>query len=87
MERCPTQAVLPFVGLAAENVIRDRYNSLFARERLRISFSGHNTTGKAGHEKCRSHGQRLPLGRIPMTWNSAWRGRSHCSPRPDSSLT
>ncbi|MGM0485155.1 MAG: hypothetical protein ACQESR_00130 [Planctomycetota bacterium] len=25
MERCPTQAVLPLVGLAAENVIRDRY--------------------------------------------------------------
>ncbi|MFO7906397.1 MAG: hypothetical protein ACQESR_18325 [Planctomycetota bacterium] len=27
MERCPTQAVLPLVGLAAEKVIRDRYNS------------------------------------------------------------
>ncbi|MFO7906128.1 MAG: hypothetical protein ACQESR_18460 [Planctomycetota bacterium] len=26
MERCPTQAVLPLVGLAAENVIRDRYH-------------------------------------------------------------
>ncbi|MFO7904072.1 MAG: hypothetical protein R6U98_15520, partial [Pirellulaceae bacterium] len=26
MERCPTQAVLPPVGFAAENVIRDRYN-------------------------------------------------------------
>ncbi|MFO7907163.1 MAG: hypothetical protein ACQESR_23625 [Planctomycetota bacterium] len=26
MESCPTQAVLPLVGLAAENVIRDRYN-------------------------------------------------------------
>ncbi|MFO7906902.1 MAG: hypothetical protein R6U98_29875 [Pirellulaceae bacterium] len=25
MESCPTQAVLPLVGLAAENVIRDRY--------------------------------------------------------------
>ncbi|MGM0489312.1 MAG: hypothetical protein ACQESR_21450 [Planctomycetota bacterium] len=25
MERCSTQAVLPLVGLAAENVIRDRY--------------------------------------------------------------
>ncbi|MFO7905347.1 MAG: hypothetical protein ACQESR_28240 [Planctomycetota bacterium] len=25
MERCPTQAVLPLVGLAAEKVIRDRY--------------------------------------------------------------
>ncbi|MFO7906259.1 MAG: hypothetical protein ACQESR_17370 [Planctomycetota bacterium] len=25
MERCPTQAVLPLVGLAAQKVIRDRY--------------------------------------------------------------
>ncbi|MFO7907707.1 MAG: hypothetical protein ACQESR_19755 [Planctomycetota bacterium] len=28
MESCPTQAVLPLVGLAAENVIRDRYNAI-----------------------------------------------------------
>ncbi|MGM0487921.1 MAG: hypothetical protein ACQESR_14310 [Planctomycetota bacterium] len=27
MERCPTQAVLPLVGLAADKVIRDRYIS------------------------------------------------------------
>ncbi|MGM0490336.1 MAG: hypothetical protein ACQESR_26725 [Planctomycetota bacterium] len=27
MEGCPTQAVLPFVGLAADTVIRDRYTS------------------------------------------------------------
>ncbi|MGM0487474.1 MAG: hypothetical protein ACQESR_12030 [Planctomycetota bacterium] len=27
MERCPTQAVLPLVGLAAEKVIRDRHIS------------------------------------------------------------
>ncbi|MFO7902829.1 MAG: hypothetical protein R6U98_09225 [Pirellulaceae bacterium] len=27
MERCPTQAVLPLVGLAAENVIGDRLYS------------------------------------------------------------
>ncbi|MGM0490326.1 MAG: hypothetical protein ACQESR_26675 [Planctomycetota bacterium] len=26
MEPCPTQAVLPLVGLAAEKLIRDRYN-------------------------------------------------------------
>ncbi|MFO7907648.1 MAG: hypothetical protein ACQESR_21345 [Planctomycetota bacterium] len=26
MESCPTQAVLPLVGLAAEKVIRDPYN-------------------------------------------------------------
>ncbi|MFO7907870.1 MAG: hypothetical protein ACQESR_27335 [Planctomycetota bacterium] len=25
MESCPTQAVLPLVGLAAEKVIRERY--------------------------------------------------------------
>ncbi|MGM0488997.1 MAG: hypothetical protein ACQESR_19830 [Planctomycetota bacterium] len=28
MERCPTQAVLPLVGLATENVIGDRYRIL-----------------------------------------------------------
>ncbi|MFO7902946.1 MAG: hypothetical protein R6U98_09815 [Pirellulaceae bacterium] len=27
MESCPTQAVLPLVGLAADNVIRDRHIS------------------------------------------------------------
>ncbi|MGM0490838.1 MAG: hypothetical protein ACQESR_29285 [Planctomycetota bacterium] len=27
MARCPTQAVLPLVGLAAEKVMRDRYIS------------------------------------------------------------
>ncbi|MGM0487394.1 MAG: hypothetical protein ACQESR_11620 [Planctomycetota bacterium] len=36
MESCPTQAVLPLVGLAAENVIRDRYISgIPAGERAR----------------------------------------------------
>ncbi|MFO7906987.1 MAG: hypothetical protein R6U98_30300 [Pirellulaceae bacterium] len=27
MERCPTQAVLPLVGLAAHKLIRDPYNA------------------------------------------------------------
>ncbi|MFO7907739.1 MAG: hypothetical protein R6U98_34155 [Pirellulaceae bacterium] len=27
MDSCPTQAVLPLVGLAAEKVIRDQYKS------------------------------------------------------------
>ncbi|MFO7904680.1 MAG: hypothetical protein R6U98_18595 [Pirellulaceae bacterium] len=31
MESCPTQAVLPWVGLAAEKVIRDRYNCQITR--------------------------------------------------------
>ncbi|MGM0487850.1 MAG: hypothetical protein ACQESR_13955 [Planctomycetota bacterium] len=34
MESCPTQAVLPLVGLAAEKVIRDRDNSI-ENERLK----------------------------------------------------
>ncbi|MFO7906337.1 MAG: hypothetical protein R6U98_27010 [Pirellulaceae bacterium] len=29
MDSCPTQAVLPLVGLAAEKVIRDRYRKAF----------------------------------------------------------
>ncbi|MFO7906838.1 MAG: hypothetical protein ACQESR_27365 [Planctomycetota bacterium] len=34
MESCPTQAVLPLVGLAAEKVIRDRYIRLFMNEAI-----------------------------------------------------
>ncbi|MGM0488426.1 MAG: hypothetical protein ACQESR_16910 [Planctomycetota bacterium] len=29
MESCPTQAVLPLVGLAAEKVIRERYKKAY----------------------------------------------------------
>ncbi|MFO7903214.1 MAG: hypothetical protein R6U98_11165 [Pirellulaceae bacterium] len=35
MESRPTQAVLPLVGLAAEKVIRDRYNSRPSGGRVR----------------------------------------------------
>ncbi|MFO7907967.1 MAG: hypothetical protein R6U98_35325 [Pirellulaceae bacterium] len=38
MESCPTQAVLPLVGLAAEKVIRDRYI---------IGFRPSSSTGRA----------------------------------------
>ncbi|MGM0486853.1 MAG: hypothetical protein ACQESR_08855 [Planctomycetota bacterium] len=41
MERCPTQAVLPLVGLAAEKVIRDRYSYL-----SQISWSRRTDTGR-----------------------------------------
>ncbi|MFO7906118.1 MAG: hypothetical protein ACQESR_28800 [Planctomycetota bacterium] len=34
MESCPTQAVHPLVGLAADKVIRDRYNSVHERSIL-----------------------------------------------------
>ncbi|MGM0491197.1 MAG: hypothetical protein ACQESR_31100 [Planctomycetota bacterium] len=37
MERCPAQAVLPLVGLAAEKVIRDRSN---ARQPGSVSWNG-----------------------------------------------
>ncbi|MFO7901577.1 MAG: hypothetical protein ACQESR_29790 [Planctomycetota bacterium] len=37
MESCPTQAVLPLVGLAADNVIRDRYKT---KERVSIATPG-----------------------------------------------
>ncbi|MGM0490501.1 MAG: hypothetical protein ACQESR_27565 [Planctomycetota bacterium] len=36
MESCPTQAVLPLVGLAAEKVIRDRYKRLSWTAWLRL---------------------------------------------------
>ncbi|MFO7901416.1 MAG: hypothetical protein R6U98_02050 [Pirellulaceae bacterium] len=55
MESCPTQAVLPLVGLAAEKVVRDRYNSRLSnrgqiacgREEAAVAFQGR-------HEECRS---------------------------------
>ncbi|MFO7907117.1 MAG: hypothetical protein ACQESR_27750 [Planctomycetota bacterium] len=34
MESCPTQTVLPSVGLAADKVIRDRYTEPHAQPRL-----------------------------------------------------
>ncbi|MFO7903967.1 MAG: hypothetical protein ACQESR_29545 [Planctomycetota bacterium] len=43
MESCPTQAVLPLVGLAAEKVIRDRYissNGATGKRRLPEANSG-----------------------------------------------
>ncbi|MFO7906041.1 MAG: hypothetical protein ACQESR_13390 [Planctomycetota bacterium] len=40
MESCPTQAVLPLVGLAAEKVIRDRYNVLHQIRSLSHKPSG-----------------------------------------------
>ncbi|MGM0490629.1 MAG: hypothetical protein ACQESR_28210 [Planctomycetota bacterium] len=38
MERCPTQAVLPLVGLAAEKVIRDRYIFFFRLKKRPIGI-------------------------------------------------
>ncbi|MFO7906592.1 MAG: hypothetical protein R6U98_28305 [Pirellulaceae bacterium] len=38
MESCPTQTVLPLVGLAADKVIRDRY--MYVREMITQSFVG-----------------------------------------------
>ncbi|MGM0488532.1 MAG: hypothetical protein ACQESR_17450 [Planctomycetota bacterium] len=39
MESCPTQAVLPLVGLAAEKVIRDQYRIGFSDEWDRLQTS------------------------------------------------
>ncbi|MGM0487646.1 MAG: hypothetical protein ACQESR_12920 [Planctomycetota bacterium] len=39
MESCPTQAVLPLVGLAADKVIRDRYNETIRPRRASFSSS------------------------------------------------
>ncbi|MFO7904619.1 MAG: hypothetical protein ACQESR_23730 [Planctomycetota bacterium] len=37
MESCPTQAVLPLVGLATDKVIRDRYRKVENGNRERSS--------------------------------------------------
>ncbi|MFO7903296.1 MAG: hypothetical protein ACQESR_11920 [Planctomycetota bacterium] len=48
MESCPTQAVLPLVGLAAEKVIRDRYNWM-RQSPFTYSTGGHNPPVHAGN--------------------------------------
>ncbi|MFO7905478.1 MAG: hypothetical protein R6U98_22635 [Pirellulaceae bacterium] len=42
MESCPTEAVFPLVGLAAEKVIRDRYATIWISHQQR-SFGSENS--------------------------------------------
>ncbi|MFO7901271.1 MAG: hypothetical protein ACQESR_10700 [Planctomycetota bacterium] len=52
MESCSTQAVLPLVGLAAEKVIRDRYNGPWGVRRGTTVQGGKNcltVTSKPGN--------------------------------------
>ncbi|MFO7901209.1 MAG: hypothetical protein ACQESR_29875 [Planctomycetota bacterium] len=56
MESCPTQAVRPLMGLAADKVIRDRYNiepflarwSLMFQSRGRVRLRRAPRPGQAG---------------------------------------
>ncbi|MFO7904277.1 MAG: hypothetical protein R6U98_16555 [Pirellulaceae bacterium] len=57
MENCPTQAVLPLVGLAADQVIRDRYTSLVA-----VGGRRKNNGPRLGAEK--------PCMDMPAKWSS-----------------
>ncbi|MGM0486289.1 MAG: hypothetical protein ACQESR_05950 [Planctomycetota bacterium] len=55
MESCPTQAVLPLVGLAAEQVIRDRYNMCGGPSRARGPIKPREGKGPVG-ASARYHG-------------------------------
>ncbi|MGM0490876.1 MAG: hypothetical protein ACQESR_29480 [Planctomycetota bacterium] len=59
MESCPTQAVLPLVGLAAEKVIRDRYNRKHFGRAWRPVL----------HTTCAIRQSRLPTV-VPASWKA-----------------
>ncbi|MFO7904379.1 MAG: hypothetical protein ACQESR_16690 [Planctomycetota bacterium] len=68
MERCPTQAVLPLVGLAAEKVIRDRYSSQDVRRpvclplrQLSHDRSCHETQGERQSAIARRECKRIAM--------------------------
>ncbi|MFO7904325.1 MAG: hypothetical protein R6U98_16800, partial [Pirellulaceae bacterium] len=68
MESCPTQAVLPLVGLAADKLIRDRYSALSKLVfRVGYEFGGATLAGPMnatrGDRACRSHRPRAPVGK------------------------
>ncbi|MFO7904917.1 MAG: hypothetical protein ACQESR_01725 [Planctomycetota bacterium] len=73
MESCPTQPVLPLVGLAAENVIRDRYIFAFHTE---ISYPfrwGRLSNALASSSSCRS---RV----VPFASSRSGRSKRACRP-------
>ncbi|MGM0488125.1 MAG: hypothetical protein ACQESR_15345 [Planctomycetota bacterium] len=67
MESCPTQAVLPLVGLAAENVIRDRYNGKRSAS-FEVCPCGHTTSNMPLRHANRS-GWAVPKKRRLCIWN------------------
>ncbi|MFW6169979.1 MAG: hypothetical protein ACODAD_05775 [Planctomycetota bacterium] len=48
MQSCPTQAVLPWVGLAADKVIRNRYNTFLDEGMAPPAFKRHGS-GRVRH--------------------------------------
>ncbi|MGM0489984.1 MAG: hypothetical protein ACQESR_24910 [Planctomycetota bacterium] len=54
MESCPTQAVLPLVGLAADKVVPDRYTY----RRDWIMLREEQLPGLFAHRGCTSHSNR-----------------------------
>ncbi|MFO7905781.1 MAG: hypothetical protein R6U98_24195 [Pirellulaceae bacterium] len=69
MERCPTQAVLPLFGLAAEKVIRDAYINE-SSNRLAVCDARAALRGRrwANNTRCRRmfRGRDGPNSRIPQ---------------------
>ncbi|MGM0486374.1 MAG: hypothetical protein ACQESR_06395 [Planctomycetota bacterium] len=76
MESCPTQAVLPLVGLAAEKVIRDRYN----KTNFGFEQSPKSTRAIVEHQASRTPGDEIQNPRynsIIAYFNATFRSRGN----------
>ncbi|MFO7904193.1 MAG: hypothetical protein ACQESR_01085 [Planctomycetota bacterium] len=76
MESCPTQALLRLVGLAAEKVIRQRYNTFPSRGSGTRSLSPYNippcpATNPFRRGTRHGIGKRLLIERKGRTWRFA----------------
>ncbi|MFO7902128.1 MAG: hypothetical protein R6U98_05670 [Pirellulaceae bacterium] len=73
MESGPTQAVLPLVGLAAENVIHDRYNCLIQGVRVMFPARASGDSGSWRHHGGYPRCMRCP-GLVPgsFTFFAKW---------------
>ncbi|MGM0486378.1 MAG: hypothetical protein ACQESR_06415 [Planctomycetota bacterium] len=74
MESCPTQAVLPLVGLAAEKVIRDRYITYADAGRgLLRCLDGFPLATGAATQLVRTVFEWLRASAVPDAWTTAKR--------------
>ncbi|MFO7903189.1 MAG: hypothetical protein ACQESR_18110 [Planctomycetota bacterium] len=64
MESGPTQAVLPLVGLAAEKVIRDRYNTVRSVARIGARSYLARVLGRNMRARCAPCSRERPTGAV-----------------------
>ncbi|MFO7907564.1 MAG: hypothetical protein ACQESR_18475 [Planctomycetota bacterium] len=69
MESCPTQAVLPLVGLAAEKVIRDRYTSGANNVKTTNGTTAKGETNGARQKSRSTMNSRQATSRQAVSWS------------------